>query len=117
MQPISAELYPHVSYPDGKSHEVSIRLSVPYIGLPVTIEKVHLIGNEIFMLCKIPKIYGGCPSFDTAEARVTVKLPNGIDDLKIHRYILGKNWQWSEFDTDMVCIKDEKEFTDVIQGN
>jgi hypothetical protein len=98
MQVSSSQLYPEVvSTPNGVPYNVSIRISVPYIGMPITIEKVHLVGKEIFVLSKIGQICMRLCEIDTAEASVAVNLPVGINanDIKVHRYVLGKTWDWS----------------------
>ena len=111
MQPICAELYTYVSYPNGKVESLSVEVSVPYIGMKVIVDKVQMKGNEIFMLCSIPKIYGGLCSFDLANAKVDVKLPEGVEDIKVHRYVLGKTWAWDgDGNKDLIFIKDISEF-------
>jgi hypothetical protein len=113
MMQVSNQVYPLVAYPYGIPYKVSISFTVPSAGMPITIEKVHLVGKDLFMLCSVNDEDSAFCVLGLSKATVTVSLPQGTNtkDIKVHRYVLGATWGWSdETHRGIHFIESEKEF-------
>lgn len=111
---IPLPLYPIATFPNGIPFDLQITLTVPNKNTEIAIKQVDLKGNELFLLCQIvqPKGLGMC-LIGQARSQLTVILPHEMNanDLKIHKYVLGKNWTWSEqSDGDLNFIKNKNEY-------
>lgn len=125
MSTISS-LYPVESYPNGNSYGIAIRIEVPGGEYNTTIERVDLIGNQIFILSKVEEDQKSdcCYTcgFEIDTKKVTVKIPQELDKshIKVNAYVIGKTWNEEDLFRSEECSDDYSNIADMdygVEGN
>lgn len=112
---LPVELYPRGPYAQNPL-ELTFKIKVPSAGSTVTIEKVHLRGYELLMLCKFGNRSSLC-AIGEASAKVTVHLPEGLDGskLKVNTFFVGKTWNWTDGQK-ITYLTDEQQYIQIVAG-
>ena len=72
--------------------EITIKLTVPDAAWTITIDQVHKIGKELWII----SIVSRDPNMMGAQVISTIKdtLKLVVPDLPVKHYVIGKTWNW-----------------------
>ena len=86
--------------------EITVKLTVPDLAWTVTINEVHEVGSELWVISTVwqnPDVMGA-QRISVAQASLKLAIP----DLPMKNFIIGKAWAWENAEP-YIFIKDLKQ--------